>query len=304
LASAEIFDPAIDSVRSVVTMTSPRDSHTATGLKDGTVLVAGGWSTNDLLDTAEIFDPATSTFAGTPGKMGEARQNHSAILRPDGSVLLAGGADKTFHPLASVEVFNATKKLFFLGNHMINPRLNFVLAVTPNSDEVLAAGGALFAGGLSLVGRNDVEVLFPPPHILNVESCVTHPLTCQIIRQYSPFVLRAMMRHAMVLAPLPPGGEESVKDRKVPVICKITISGLNDAWDVALFSEEGMPLKLERSESRGAIVLTLAFVDAEKFRAMQESSYLAFQLSSKGEIGREYRVEAEMEVMSRPDLVR
>jgi Galactose oxidase, central domain/Kelch motif len=307
LASAEVFNPAFDGIQSVaITMTSARDGHTATGLKNGTVLVAGGFS-SQLLDSAEIFDPATFSFTATPGRMGAARENHSAILMPNGSVLLAGGDDVNNGPLSSADVFDATRMLFSPTTHMINPRSNFMLGMTQDSNEVLAAGGAVFAGGGSfLLARNDAEVFVPfqPAHILNVDFCILHPVACQIVRQDPPFLLRAAIRDAMVLTPLPRGSEEAIKDKKAPVICKITISGLNEAWDVAPFSVEGVPLKVERSESRGSLVLTLAFLNADKFRAMRDSSHLAFQLTSKGEVGREYPVEVKMDVTSRPDLVR
>lgn len=63
---------------------------TATLLKDGTVLVAGGEDSGQALASAEIFDPATSTFHAT-GSMTTARAAATAQPLPDGRVLIVGG---------------------------------------------------------------------------------------------------------------------------------------------------------------------------------------------------------------------
>jgi hypothetical protein len=72
-------------------MNRPRESHTATLLQDGRVLVAGGRDGNSL-DSAELYDPATGTFVLT-GRMLWPRSGHTAILLPNGKVLMAGGGN-------------------------------------------------------------------------------------------------------------------------------------------------------------------------------------------------------------------
>jgi hypothetical protein len=74
-------------------MLTHRDFHTATLLRDGSVLVAGGgggWCGMSTHDTAELYIPSTQTFIDA-GTMSRARSDHSATLLNDGSVLLAGG---------------------------------------------------------------------------------------------------------------------------------------------------------------------------------------------------------------------
>ena len=53
-------------------MTSPRDSHTATLLSNGKVLLAGGIDGISISATAELYDSDTSTFQAT-GSMNTAR---------------------------------------------------------------------------------------------------------------------------------------------------------------------------------------------------------------------------------------
>ncbi len=111
LASAELYDPATRSWSPAGSMTDRRAWHTATLLPNGKVLVAGGSKSpvaGEAIDSAELYDPVTDTWAptgsltvgGLPNRSGPqgARQNHVAVLltgpscgRNCGKVLVAGG---------------------------------------------------------------------------------------------------------------------------------------------------------------------------------------------------------------------
>ena len=99
LSAAELFDPAANegagAWSSTGEMTTSRSGHTASLLKSGKVLVAGGYGTDGFLSSAELFDPAANGGAGawsSTGSMTIVRENHTATLLPNGKVLVAGGS--------------------------------------------------------------------------------------------------------------------------------------------------------------------------------------------------------------------
>ncbi|MBW2253238.1 MAG: hypothetical protein JRI25_01415 [Deltaproteobacteria bacterium] len=88
-----------------------RIEHSATRMRDGRILIAGGEFQNGsgwaVLDTVEVFAPtARSWSAAAP--MNDARSGHTATLLASGKVMMVGGQGGTAVnkvPLASVEVY-------------------------------------------------------------------------------------------------------------------------------------------------------------------------------------------------------
>jgi N-acetylneuraminic acid mutarotase len=107
LSITELYEPATGTRTLSGSLNTARRYHTATLLKNGRILVAGGFidgPTNTSTNNAELYDPATGSWTNT-GSMMVGRAFHTATLLPNGNVLVAGGVDET-NSLSSVELYD------------------------------------------------------------------------------------------------------------------------------------------------------------------------------------------------------
>jgi hypothetical protein len=146
-ATAEIFDPGSGTFTATGSTSIPRPWDTATLLKDGKVLLAGGKivsppSSTSSTATAEIYDPATGTFAPT-GSMNVARSEHTATLLANGNVLIAGGVDSSGKATSTAELFDEQTGVFTLLTK------NMVTARCGHTETRLTDGKVLLTGGLT-----------------------------------------------------------------------------------------------------------------------------------------------------------
>jgi DNA-binding CsgD family transcriptional regulator len=122
-----------------------RTAGTATELRDGRVLVAGGrqWVDREgdrLIEVAELFDPATGAFSPSASLL-VPRSHHRATLLGDGRVLVSGGVGEGGVPLASTEVYDPATRRFSPGPEMAEHR-------AAHGAALLADGRVLVAGGV------------------------------------------------------------------------------------------------------------------------------------------------------------
>ena len=152
--TAEIYDPASGEFSATGNLTVARSQHVATWIPNGKVLLVGGYvpatdtGNDDGLDSAELYDPTTGTFAPTGG-CGQ-RVAPVAVLLADGTVLVGGGWSgfEGYFDSRSLDVYDpATGRSTETGGMVVSRALF--------SMTLLADGSVLMAGGLQHVGGSE-----------------------------------------------------------------------------------------------------------------------------------------------------
>ena len=126
-------------------LATARYYHTATFLRNGKVLVAGGYNrgTNNSLASTELYDPASGTWTAT-GSLATARDSHTATLLPNGKVLVAGGYVFGTASLASAELYDSASGSWTATGSLATARYYHTATLLPNG-KVLVAGGRNFS---------------------------------------------------------------------------------------------------------------------------------------------------------------
>jgi hypothetical protein len=149
LSSAEIFDPAANSVVAAGSMNVARGRHSATAVLDGFIVVAGGSNGQTDLNSIEIYTPTTDTWVISAATLSTARSGHMASLLPkNNSVLIAGGSSGGAATQSAEMYQKWTDRV--------------VSAGTMNSPHLLGAGSPFSVDGLYLAaggsGQHSTEL--------------------------------------------------------------------------------------------------------------------------------------------------
>ena len=180
LASAEVFDLTTGSWSEVASLDVPRQQHAAALLADGRVLITGGTTEGDVgwpLKTAELFDPASGTFAPAAAMIG-GRAAHTATLLADGRVLVAGGVpdDDPGASQVSAELYDPITGRFASTAPLVTGRYEHAAVA-------LADGRVVVTGGTNDLGWPlTAEIYDPVTETFTVAASASEPHVGPIAR--------------------------------------------------------------------------------------------------------------------------
>jgi MYXO-CTERM domain-containing protein len=134
----EMYDPGTGNITRSMASATTASWLTATTLKSGLVLIAGG-DTGAPVNAASLFDEGADTVTPTTGTLVTARSHHTATLLASGKVLLIGGTGPA-GSLMSAELYDPAMGTFTATGSMSHARSGHVM-VTLSDGRLLVAGG-------------------------------------------------------------------------------------------------------------------------------------------------------------------
>jgi hypothetical protein len=149
LSSSDVYDPSSKTWAASGSLQTARGGHSATLLKNGKVLVTGGYTgfLSQALASTEIYDPTTGAWTAG-ASLTTARFSHSATLLPDGTVLVAGGntiANQNgvvFPVLTSAEIYDPVTDAWTPTGSFTTIQGPFTTTLLPNGTVLAISAGA------------------------------------------------------------------------------------------------------------------------------------------------------------------
>lgn len=133
---AELFDYKTNRVQFSSDMKYNRMNFACTLLKDGKVLISGGWDEerNKKLASTEIYDPLTNKFYEGP-LMKKKRSHHQSIMLNNGKIAIIGGCKN-----CPIEIYDPKKNTFKVVHFSKYPNL-VPKSIHLNNNKILITGG-------------------------------------------------------------------------------------------------------------------------------------------------------------------
>ena len=159
-SAAELYDPVAGTWSPTGSLITARESHSASLLPNGNVLVVGGVGVEGYLSSAELYDPLAGTWSAT-GSLPIATGNGQTVaLLSNGQVLVAGGQNSTGY-LSSAELYDANFGTWTLTGSLSAARTYHTATPLPNG-KVLVAGGRPPGAGASAETYDPVTGTWSP----------------------------------------------------------------------------------------------------------------------------------------------
>lgn len=138
-ATTELYSPRTNRFRAGPPLLRPRVGHGAARLKDGSVLVFGGWSGRSRTASAERWRPSAKRFVAA-APLRTARGGFTATALRDGRILVVGGSDER-GSLCSAELYVPRLGRWIRTGSLRQARDAHTATLLPDG-RVLVAGGS------------------------------------------------------------------------------------------------------------------------------------------------------------------
>lgn len=142
--NVDIYNPINNKIIKSGKINEERYNHSATLLKDGRILLTGGYGKYGEMSSSEIYNPKTKKSIKMPN-MHYSRQEHSAVLLKNGKVLIVGGHQTLIHKQKQInniaEIFDPVANKFCKAPKMNYKYFRRPFVVTLNNGKVFIAGG-------------------------------------------------------------------------------------------------------------------------------------------------------------------